>query len=261
MKYLIKYKIYENIQLANKVYFKTKKLNDDEKKTFNKFFTSKNPTIFDRANSSFSLHYYLQDENSWMNFCSNLNTHLREGGYFSFETFNGDKVRELLKNEEKYSFNYDENGETKLIAEIIKKYNDDNKSPYGNTISVYMDWISQKGVYHDEFIVDPKFIIKSLKDNCDMDLIEMGNFEDVYENSEAYLKNIHLNDKKDPFTNKKFAEGTYKFYSDTPKNNVYKKYSFLSCYYVFKKKEINLEDIKKKYYTRTTKILADIKKK
>ena len=94
-----------------------------------------------------------------------------------------------------------------------------------------------------------------------MDLIEMGNFEDVYENSEAYLKNIHLNDKKDPFTNKKFAEGTYKFYSDTPKNNVYKKYSFLSCYYVFKKKEINLEDIKKKYYTRTTKILADIKKK
>ena len=237
------------------------RMNDDEKKTFNKFFSVQNPTVFDRANSSFSLHYYLQDEESWMNFCSNLNTHLREGAYFTFETFNGDKIRALLKDKDIHQFTYDENGETKIIAEIIKKYNEDNTSPYGNTISVYMDWISQKGVYLDEFIVDPKFIIKSLKDNCNMELIEMDNFENMYENYEPYLKNIHLNDITDPFKNKHFSEGTYKFYSDSPKNKPYKDYSFLSCYYVFKKKEINLEEIKKKYYNRVNKVLSDKSKK
>ena len=237
------------------------RFNEDEKKTFNKFFGQDKKFIFDRANSSFSLHYYLKDEVSWLNFCSNINTHLREGGYLMFETFNGPKIRKLLKDVDKYSFTYDDKGEKKMIAEIVKKYNEDSSSPYGNTIGVYMNWISQEGVYFDEFIVDPKFIIKSLKENCDMDLVDSDDFENIYKNSEPYLKNIKNNDITDPFGNKNFSDNTYKFYEDTPINIVCREYSFLSCYYVFKKKEINLEDVKQKYYNRKNKILSDIKGK
>ena len=236
------------------------RMNDDEKQTFNKFFGD-SPTMFDRVNSSFSLHYYLKDENSWLNFCSNLNTHLREGGYLIFTTFNGKKIRNLLKDIDKYSFNYDNNGEKKLIAEIVKKYNDNSKDPYGNTIGVYMSWISEAGVYIDEFIVDSKFIIKSLKDNCNMDLIETDDFENVYENNKEYLKNNGITDKTDPFANNNFAKNVYSFYDDSPLNSIFKEYSFLSCYYVFKKKEINLDDIKKKYYNRANTILSDVKQK
>jgi hypothetical protein len=230
------------------------RFNDDEKKSFNKFFGNDKKVIFDRANSSFSLHYYLQDEVSWLNFCENINKHLREGAYFMFETFNGDKIRKLLKNKDSHQFTYDDKGEKKIIAEIIKKYNDDNTSPYGNTISVSMNWISNEGVYLDEFIVDPKFIIKSLKENCNMELVDCDDFENIYKNSEMYLKNIFKNDITDPFTNVHFSNDVYKFYEDTPINTACREYSFLSCYYVFKKKEINLEDVKQKYYNRTSKI-------
>lgn len=236
------------------------RMNDDEKKLFNKFFGN-DPTIFDRVNSSFSLHYYLKDEVSWLNFCSNLNNHVREGGYFIFETLNGKKLRHILKNEEKYSLTCDVEGEKKLIVEIIKKYNEDGKSPYGNTIGIFMSWISEPGVYLDEFIVDPKFIISSLKENCDMDLIEMDSFESMYENNKEYLKNNNLNDKTDPFGNNSFASKVYKFYEDTPINEAFRKYSFMFNYYVFKKKEINLEYIKNNYYNRSSKILSDIKLK
>jgi hypothetical protein len=237
------------------------RMNDEEKKTFNKFFGNKNSFIFDRVTSGFSLHYYLKDENSWLNFCSNINTHLREGGYIMFQTFNGNKIRELLKDVEKYPFYYDDNGEKKLIAEIKKGYSNDNKTPYGNTIDVYMSWISNPDVYISEFLVDPDFIIKSLLENCNMELIERDDFENLYDNYEPYLKNIKLNDKSNPFGNVPFAEKAYAFYTDTPLNKIFRQYSFLSCYYVFKKKETNLEDIKKKYYNRVSKIYSDTKKK
>ena len=69
----------------------------------------------------------------------------------------------------------------KLVAEIKKGYTDDNTTPYGNTIDVYMSWISNPDVYISEFIVDPDFIIKSLQENCDMELVERDDFENLYE--------------------------------------------------------------------------------
>ena len=53
------------------------RMSSDNKRMFDKFFTwDKNATKFDRVNLSFSIHYLLSDENSWNNFCENLNMYI-----------------------------------------------------------------------------------------------------------------------------------------------------------------------------------------
>ena len=52
--------------------------------------------MYDRFNCSFAIHYLLSDDNSWNNFSENINMYLRDGGYFIFETFDGDRIKEKL---------------------------------------------------------------------------------------------------------------------------------------------------------------------
>jgi hypothetical protein len=225
------------------------RLNNDTKKIYEKYFTFDDKRIlFDRFNCSFAIHYLLGDENNWDNFCKNVNMYLRDGGYFLFETFDGDKVRNLLKDKDKYSVFYDENGEKKLLFDIVKKYDENNKNKLGNAIDVHMAWISEEGVYQTEYLVYSDFIIKSLKEKCNLVLVETDTFENVFINNKSFLETgsqIEEDEKT-----KKFYSDVYKFYTPSEINKSSYEYSFLNRYYVFRKVEANLADAKTKYFTQ-----------
>lgn len=232
------------------------KMNEKQIKLFNSVFNN-DKTYFDRANSSMSLHYYLENEVSWMNFCQNLNDYLRPGAYFVFEVMNEKKIKNLLKDKDKYETFYTDNeGNKKLLFEIQKKYDEKNETHYGNIINVHMAWIFEEGVYVPEYLVNHDFIIQSLKKNCDMTLIESDNFETIYDDSYTYLKTVHEQEKSNntKLANKKFVDKVFKYYENNKMNDLHKEISFLYDYYVFKKEETNLKEIKNKYYGQKTTI-------
>ena len=233
------------------------RMDEEQIKLFNKFFGENNKTYFDRANSSMSLHYYLKNENSWSNFCQNLNDYLRPGGYLIFEVLDGEKVKKLLKNNNEYILNHtDENGNKKMIFGLKKKYDDNNKTHLGDTIDVHLNWIFDDEQFVSEYIVDYDFIIKSFKEKCNMRLIESENFKTIYDDSKNYIRDVVNNETKgNKLGNMNFAKKAYLFYTDDSDiNKIYKDISFLYRYYVFKKDEGNLKEVKDKYFGKKSTI-------
>jgi SAM-dependent methyltransferase len=222
------------------------KMNQDMKNNFNKFFTwDDKKTIFDRANCQFAIHYLLSSEESWNNFCANLNTYLREGGYFVFTTFDGNKIKEKLKDTDRYTEYYDEGGEKKILFDIVKKYDDKSNNPLGNALDVHMGWLFDEGVYQTEYLVYPEFITKSLKDKCSMELVETYDFENIFKDNKEFLK---ISSEEEESMSIKFFKEIYKFYSPTDINSKCYGYSFLNRLYVFRKKETDLAEVKSKFY-------------
>ena len=222
------------------------RMNSEMKNNFNKFFTWDNKrTIFDRANLLFAIQYLFSDELTWNNFCYNLNMYLREGGYFVFTTFDGNKVKQKLLNNERYVEYYDENGEKKILFDIVKKYDDESNSSFGNAIDIYTCWLNDEGIYKTEYLVYPEFLIKSLKEKCSMELVEMGDFGDFFNDNREFLK---ISSEIEESIRKKFYENIYKFYTPTDINTKCYSYSFLNKFYIFRKKETNLAEIKSKYF-------------
>jgi SAM-dependent methyltransferase len=235
------------------------KMNNEQKKSFDRFFGENNKTYFDRFNSSMSVHYYLKNETAWLNFCENVNKYLRSGGYFIFEVMDGEIIKEKLKDKDTYQLFYDTvKGEKKLLFEIKKKYNDNSIDMYGNTIDVHMSWISEENIFNSEYLVNYDFIVKSLKDNCNLELIESDYFKTIYEDSYGYINSVCENEKMDNVAlgNLNFISKVKIFYEDNLMNKVHKEISDLYRYYVFKKTETDLKEVKQKYYGKKSTIFT-----
>lgn len=222
------------------------KMNQDMKNNFNKFFTwDDKKTMFDRANCQFAIHYLLSDEETWGNFCANLNMYLREGGYFVFTTFDGNKIKSKLKDSDRYTEYYDDNGEKKILFDIVKKYDEKSKEPLGNALDVHMAWLFDEGIYQTEYLVYPEFIIKSLKEKCSLELVETYEFENIFNDNKDFL---HVASEEEEGMSIKFFKDIYKFYTPTDINVKCYNYSFFNRLYVFRKSETNLIEVKNKYY-------------
>jgi hypothetical protein len=238
------------------------RMNYDNKRLFDKFFTwDKNKTIFDRVNSSLSIHYLLSDTNSWNNFCDNLNMYMRDGALFTITTLDGKQIFDKLKGVQKYTQYYEESGEKKVLFDIVKKYDENSKEEIGQAIDVHMAWISDDGVYQTEYLVYPEFLIKSLKEKCNMELIETGLFEDLFNENREFLElssEIEENAKS-----KKFFTNAYKYYTPSELNLRCYEYTFLHRYYVFRRTESNLSELKeiKSHARKTSKERKQQKKK
>ena len=232
------------------------KMNNDNKRLFNKFFSwNNNRTIFDIINCQFAIHYFLSDEISFNNFLENINKYLREGGYFIFTTFDGDLVKEKLKDKENYQEFYDENGEKKLLFEIKKMYNENSKSYYGNAIDIHMAWLFEEGVYQTEYLVNKDFMINTLSEKCNLELVETELFETMFNDCKEFLKvssEVEEDNKRI-----KFFKDVYKYYEQSEINKKCYSYTFLNRYYIFRKKEYNLSEIKDKYYGKNRKRIIE----
>jgi len=225
------------------------RMTQENKKLFERFFTwDNNRTLFDTLNCQFAIHYFLSDENSWNNFTENINMYLREGGYFMFTTFDGELVKDKLKDKNNFDEYYDNNGDKTLLFDIIKKYDDSNKSKLGNAIDVHMAWLFEEGVYRTEYLVYKDFIIKSLKERCNLELVETCLFKDMFNNARDFLK--LSSEIEEDIRRRKFFKDVYAYYNPSDINKKCYEYSFLNRFYIFRKLETNLLDVKNKFYSQ-----------
>ncbi len=205
------------------------------KKVYEKYFDT-TKTKFDRLNCSFALHYFLKDADSWRNFKSNVNNHLRDGGYFTFEVFDADKIVDVLKESGVYTVYYTtERGEKKILFEI-KRNKDYGEKPYkcGNSLDVHAAWLFDEGRYETEYLVDKDYITDDLMRDCNLELIDTNTFENLYEiHREMFLNYSQYDDPK----TSAFFKDVKSFYDHNEINGGCYKFSRLARYYVFRKKD------------------------
>lgn len=200
----------------------------------NKIFSKKHN--FDLINAQYSIHYLFSDDSSLNNLCNNINNNLKPGGFIIMTLFDGEKVNKLFEKDNTYTSYYtnDEGKRTKLY-EIIKKYDDSNLNKTGLTLDVHMAWVSEEGKYETEYLVTKDFMIKTMKDKCDADLVETDTFQNLFHINKPWF-DISIQVEEN-LKNRKFYTDAYKFYGDLKgADKESKKYTFLFRYYVFQKK-------------------------
>ena len=221
-----------------------------------RFFDPVNPTTFDCINCQFALHYFLRDQTSWDNYCYNLKTHLNPGGYFLATCFDGTAVYEKLSEQKSFASYYtDKKGDKRKMFEMIKRYPEDLKRPFGvgNAVDIHNNIYMQDDHHETEYLVDPEFLIKELSEKCDMELIESDRFETIFNVESDFFKRAVP--EEEFAQTKKFLSNSGRFYDlDNEENKASFEMSRLNRFYVFKKrgKVAMGKDDKKRMYEKTT---------
>jgi SAM-dependent methyltransferase len=213
-------------------------MTSENRNLLNKFFPQdkNNKTLFDIINCQFAIHYFLENKQSWSNFKTNVNNHLRNGGFLLATTFDGGKIRKILKGKEKYTEYYtDENGNKKVLFDIVKKFDDKDKPSEGLKIDFHASWMFKEGTYHPEYIVDKNFIVEHLETDCELELVDYDTFESQFNIHKDYFMN-YVKYQSTPET-RKFLETTKSYYEPTDLNEGCQKFTNLNCYYIFRKKD------------------------
>ena len=209
--------------------------------SFVKFFSkdSSKRTLFDRINCQLAIHYLFRNDDTWTNFKTNINNHLRNGGYFLCTTFDAEKIRKLLKDKDRYTQYYtDESGKSKMLFDIVKKYSDVNDDVIlgtGHPIDVFISWFSQEGRYLTEYLVDSRFLVEEFKNDCNMDLVDTDSFENQYIIHESYL--THYSKFESELRTRKMLGDVAELYKSNSINDGTKIYYDLFRYYVFRKRD------------------------
>lgn len=219
-----------------------RKLENEE--FFTQFFSDdkKGKTLFDIINCQFAVHYMLKNSDSWSNFKTNVNNHLRNGGMFLATTFDAEKILKLLGDKDSYVKEYiDSNGKVQILFEIRKKFTMkiDPKTILGpgNGIEVYMSWLSEEGRFLTEYLVDPRFFVKDLLDECGLELIDTDSFENQLAIHEPFITHYVKYEEGDE--TRQFTEKVSKFYQRSSQNDGAKVWNGLFRYYVFRKKQVS----------------------
>jgi len=143
---------------------------------------------YDVINAQFTIHYYLSDEISWTNFCQNINDHLEDHGYVLFTCFDGRMIYNLLKGKKSWKISKtDNNGIKTTFCEIGKMYTDNDDIGLGFAINVYNSTVNIPGQSYTEYLVDPTFLEKSLKEKCGLTLVESDSFYNIFNLYKKYF--------------------------------------------------------------------------
>ena len=225
----------------------TGKMNDQNAKILKQVFgeneQSKNHYTFDIINSQFMIHYLLQDNNTWNNFCSNVNKYLKKDGYILITTLDGSIVHDSFNNNHITREYIDDNGQKKILFDIIKKYPEDlniNKlkksdNHLGIQIDVHLPIFMEENEYQSEYLVIPSFLINELKSKCNMRLIETESFANLYYVYQDFFQNTANYESK--IETRKFFNDVKEFYNfNNAINKNWFEYSKLHRYFIFQKK-------------------------
>lgn len=193
---------------------------------------------FDRINCQFTIHYYLETEETFNNFCDNINRTLISGGYMMITCFDGQLVNNLFQESDFYERRYtDIYGNEKVFFSIRKLYTDTpDIFDTGYKIDVYNSMINNDGVSYPEYLVDPSFLIQQFREKCDLVLHDTCTFEQLYDlNKPFFEEDVYLEESEDS-TRKGIFTKVSNFYKDVSEENIAgKEYSFLNRLYIFKK--------------------------
>lgn len=207
---------------------------DNNLKLIKDKFNGKNK--YDVLSCQFAFHYFLGDKTSWDNTIDNINRTIADEGLLIITTFDGERVNKVLnENNGKYTLYISKNGEKILYHDIIRKYNENQKIfGIGNQIDVHISKFMSEGEYRPEYLVDRRFLIPELKKRCNLDLIDEGYFEEIYNGMKSYIEKIGEVEQKEDMK-KYWINKMIKIY-DLNKDEVIQtlKISNLNKYYVFK---------------------------
>jgi len=206
--------------------------NSTNKEIWEHFFSQEKKQKFDVGNCQFTIHYFLENEKKWNNWCENVNNTINKNGYLIISTFDGKLIDKLFKDNERYTLYYTNSyGEKKILFEVVKKY-EGVPNGCGYAIDVHNAFFSKEGTYIREYIVDPDYLIKSMTDKCGMTLIESDTFGHQFDIHKEYLTSRSSYDVR-----KKSIKNTVgEYYDRTNEINV-ECYNItkLNRFYVFKK--------------------------
>lgn len=237
------------------------KMTDSNKSLINKFFSPESRRQFDCISSMFSIHFLLENDNTWGNFIENVNLYLKLGGLFIVTTIDGTMLLDMLGENEKFTSYYtDEHGTKKKFWEAIRKfkYPRNYKTEMlgtGNAIDIF-DVLKkfEEGKYQTEYLVDPRFFTKELKDKCGLELIESDTFGNMFNTHSDFFNKGYSDHESDPRTRRFFEESKAYYDQVDEVNKACFDQTKITRYYIFRKvKNITLP--------RTPRIASESKSK
>lgn len=211
------------------------------KQVFGEDEESKKYYTFDVINAQFMIHYLLKDIYTWNNFCYNVNKYLRTDGYLLITTLDGQMVHNSFDNNHISKHYIDENGQKKLLFDIVKKYSEKDlkelktvESNLGIQIDVHIPIFMDEDTYQTEYLVNPRFLINQLRKQCNMRLVETETFQNLYYVYEDFFVRTAKYESKEE--TRKFFNDVKEFYNfnDEVTKNWFE-YSKLNRYYIFQK--------------------------
>ena len=188
---------------------------------------------FNVTSCQFALHYFFENRRTLEGFMRNVADCTKLGGYFIGGCYNGNKIFNLLKDEDRGGSILIKNKNDNMLCQIEKDYDDstfpDNISSLGYTIKVYQDSINS---YINEYLVSFPYLIRTMEnygfvpitkiEAKEMDLPDgIGSFRDLYTYAENKIKRDH-------YFRKQIGKALQMSTAE-------KKISFLNNYFVFKK--------------------------
>ncbi len=210
------------------------------KSLLEKFFPSdtSKKALFDRVSCQMAIHYFLQDETSWKNFKTNINNHLRNGGYFIATCFDAKQVIKAIGDKDSFTVNYDDaEGNKKVFFDIIKRYEGIDVNSLigvGHAIDVFFTWAFEDGTYLPEYLVDIDFIKAEFLKDCDMELVDTDLFGNQMEINRSFLTDALRYESAEETLG--YLGKVTNYYNDDEINKKSIQYTQLHRYFVFRKR-------------------------
>jgi len=196
---------------------------------------------YDCINCHFDINTYLSDNQKWSNFLQNVKMYLNYGGFLIAICIDGERMSELLKDNNEYESKYtDKKGNLKDFLKIRKKFHnkkDTEVYDVGHAYEIHNSLEQREDEFKTEYLVDKRFIEKQLYDNCDLEIVETDLFENLFhiyrdyfmfaiehennEQTKAFLMNAkEFYDQKNEVNKAAFAlSRLYRFYILRKKSN------------------------------------------
>ncbi len=203
---------------------------------------------FDVFNCQLMIHFVLKNDVTWNNFCSNINNYMADDGYLLISTFDGEKLHKMFKQKNgNIKEVYSEEGTRKTFFEFKSSYDhsSNNIDKTGLSYSAFVSMIKDDNNFDTEYIVTEKFLVNSLKEKCDMELVESNSFHKIYEQQRNFFENIAP--KEENSLTKNYLMKVREFYNmEDSINKASLEFNKLHKYYIFKKKTSNNKVTKEK---------------
>lgn len=221
------------------------KMSDSNKNLIEKIFGSSEDNLsnrkFDVFNCQLMIHFLLKNDTTWSNFCSNVNNFLADDGYVLITSFDGNMIHDLFnKNLGRIQENYTtEDGVSKKFFEYKSSYDyklKDIDKP-GLSYSAFVTIFMEDDNYDTEYIVTEKFLTSSLKEKCNLDLVETASFFDIYNQKKKFFEDVAP--KEENMDSKNYFMKISEFYNQNDSINIASlEFCKLHRYYVFKKRAL-----------------------
>jgi hypothetical protein len=219
------------------------KMSDSNKHLIESIFGSNSSNLsnrkFDVFNCQLMIHFLLKNDTTWNNFCSNVNNFLEDDGYILITCFDGQMIHDLFnKNlgriEQKYTT---DEGVSKKFFEYKSSYDYKTKNidVIGLSYNAFVTMLKEEDNYDTEYIVTENFLKKSLKERCNMDLVETASFYDIYKQKNSFFEEVAP--KEENKNSKNYFMKISEFYNQEDSvNKASLEFCKLHRYYVFKKR-------------------------